>query len=181
MATFKGEGSMSKQNVLVTIPDSYTVHTSKKGGQFTNLAAELSVLPGHNENRAPQMDTRLTRKFYKDAEGNTRQNATAPYDISTLDKIRECPSVPATDKDGNAYGRVYSVVADLKPAYSGKKSYGVRLDPESIEPGPELPENTQELQFQCAEADRSAARKAKAAEKEANGKAAEKQADEPEF
>lgn len=180
MASFKGRGSMSNQNVLVTVPNSYTVRSGKDGQQFTNLAAELSVLPGHNENRAPQTDTRLTRKFYKDPEGNTKQSATAPYDLEVLDKLKDCPSAPATDKDGNVYGRIYSVEADLMPAMSKGKSYGVKMKTDSIKPGPEIPEDAQELQFQAAQEDRARAKEAKAAEAQAETPAAEQEIDQPE-
>src|SRR5699024_3592869 len=96
---------------------------------------------GHNENRAPQSDTRLTRKAYKDAEGAWKQNDKAPYPAEVLDKLAECPSQRALDKDGERYGRVYSVVADLKPAYSGGKPYGVMMDAHSVMPCLEISVN----------------------------------------
>lgn len=177
MAKFSGKGSMSQQNVLVTVPDTLEVRTGKDDSRFVNLAAEMSVLPGHNENRAPQSDTRLTRKAYKDAEGAWKQNDKAPYPADVLDKLKECPSQPATNKDGERYGRVYSVVADLKPAFSNNKPYGVKMDLDSIQPGPEIPENVQDLQFECAKADRAQAKEAQAeaktAEKEAEAEVGE--------
>lgn len=172
MAKFSGKGSMSQQNILVTVPDTLEVRTGKDDSRFVNLAAEMSVLPGHNENRAPQSDTRLTRKVYKDAEGAWKQNDKAPYPAEVLDKLAECPSQPALDKDGERYGKVYSVVADLKPAYSGGKPYGVKMDVDSVKPGPEIPENVQDLQFESAQADR-----AQAKEVQAEAKAAEKEND----
>lgn len=177
MAKFFGKGSMSQQNILVTVPDTLEVRTGKDDSRFVNLAAEMSVLPGHNENRAPQSDTRLTRKAYKDAEGAWKQNDKAPYPADVLDKLKECPSQPVTNKDGERYGRVYSVVADLKPAYSNNKPYGVKMDLDSIQPGPEIPENVQDLQFECAKADRDQAKslqaETKAAEKETQAEVGE--------
>lgn len=175
MAKFSGKGSMSQQNVLVTVPDNLETRTAKDGSRFVNLSAEMSVLPGHNENRVPQKDTRLTRRAYKDGEGNWKQNDRAPYDVEVLSKLDQCPSQPALNKDGDRYGTVYSVVADLKPAYSNGKSYGVKMDLDSMKPGPELPENVQEAQFEASKQDREAAKaaeaEAKAPEKESEAQA----------
>src|SRR5699024_6696214 len=101
-----------------------------------------------------------------------KQNDKAPYPAEVLDKLAECPSQPALDKDGERYGKVYSVVADLKPAYSGGKPYGVKMDVDSVKPGPEIPENVQDVQFESAQADR-----AQAEEVQAEAKAAEKEND----
>lgn len=51
------------------------------------------------------------------------------------------------------------------------------MDLDSIQPGPEIPENVQDLQFECAKADRAQAKdlqaQAKAAEKEAQAEVGE--------
>lgn len=165
MANIQGLSSKQADLVAMVYANNERQVTSKSGKERTiyDVDVKLNTLPGANEGRALQSDNSLSVRYGQ----NGKVFRSLAYEQAFMDNIKDFPSQPLHDKDGQVVGKMVSFKGDLAPVTNKDgKPVGLRVKQDSVTPGPPIPENAKDYMYQIGRAEQSQIKAEKAVEVE---------------